>query len=243
MEAQLANKTAVVTGGGSGIGYAIAERFIHAGAQVVIASRNQQRLDDAVARLGPSAQAIAVDVANDEQVKHLCTQLEQIDILVTCAGGALFGPVDAIPPQAVRDLFATRFFGQLNMVHYAASKMPEGSTIILCSGAADIIGMPMFSAGTAIDGAISAMARSLAVELAPRGIRVNALSPGLIKDTQIQSNMSQDQTSQFVEKTISAIPLKRPGIPAEVADAALFLAHCEYVTGQIIQIDGGWSAA
>ncbi|NOK64349.1 MAG: SDR family oxidoreductase [Chloroflexi bacterium AL-W] len=84
----------------------------------------------------------------------------------------------------------------------------------------------MFSAGTAIDGAISAMARLLAVELAPRGIRVNAFSPGLIKDTQIQSNVSPDQTGQFVQKTIAAIPLKRSGIPAEVADAARFLAHC-----------------
>lgn len=226
LESQLANKTAVITGRGSGSGYAIAERFVQAGAQVVLASRNQQRLDDTVARLGPSVQAIAVDVANDDQVQHLCAHLDRIDSLVTCAGGALFGPVDVMPPQAVRDLFATRFLGQLSMVHYASSRMPKGSSIMLCSGAADVIGMPMFSAGIAIDGAISAMARLLAVELAPRGIRVNAFSPGLIKDTQIQSNVSPDQTGQFVQKTIAAIPLKRSGIPAEVADAARFLAHC-----------------
>ncbi|NOK64350.1 MAG: SDR family oxidoreductase [Chloroflexi bacterium AL-W] len=109
MESQLANKTAVITGRGSGSGYAIAERFVQAGAQVVLASRNQQRLDDTVARLGPSVQAIAVDVANDDQVQHLCAHLDRIDSLVTCAGGALFGPVDVMPPQAVRDLFATRW--------------------------------------------------------------------------------------------------------------------------------------
>lgn len=243
MADQLVNKISVVTGGGSGIGYAIAERFICEGAQVVIASRNRQRLDAAVDRLGPRAQAIATDVADDQQVAQLCNQLERIDILVTCAGGALFGPVDVISPHAVRELFATRFFGQLSMIHYAVPKMSAGSAIILCSGAADVIGLPMFSAGTAIDGAISSMARSLAIELAPRGIRVNAISPGLIKDTQIQSNMSQEQTSQFVQQTLAAIPLKRQGLPAEVADAALFLASCEYVTGQIIQVDGGWSAA
>ena len=242
MNQTLAGKVAIVTGGGSGIGYAIAQRFAISGAHVVLASRNAQRLIDATKRIGHGAVAIPTDVSDDEQLKRLFDQFEQVDLLVTCAGGALFGPIEVIAPSLVRDLFATRFFGQLTAAHYAVPKMPSGGVIIFCSGIADIVGLPFFSAGTAIDGAINAMTRSLAVELGSRGIRVNAISPGLIDDTDIQTNMSQEQLQEFASSTVNAIPLKRKGCPAEVADTALFLATCQYISGQVIEVDGGWSA-
>ncbi len=242
MNQTLAEKVAVVTGGSSGIGYAIAQRFAREGARVVLVGRNTQHLDEAVKRIGHSATAISTDVSNDEQVRQLFDQLERVDLLVTCAGGALFGPVEVIPPAQVRELFATRFFGQLTATHYAIPKMPAGGVIIFCSGVADVVGLPFFSAGTAIDGAINAMTRALAVELGSREIRVNAISPGLIDETNIQTNMSQEQLDEFADATVKAIPLKRMGRPAEVADAAHFLATCQYASGLVIEVDGGWSA-
>ncbi|ARV63314.1 oxidoreductase [Nostocales cyanobacterium HT-58-2] len=242
MNQTLAEKVAVITGGGSGIGYATAQRFASAGARVVLVGRNIQRLDEAVQRIGNNATAISTDVSDEQQVKQLFDQLKQVDLLVTCAGGALFGSVEAIGLPLVRELFATRFFGQLAAAHYAVPKMPSGGVIIFCSGVADIVGLPFFSAGTAIDGAINAMTRSLAVELGPRGIRVNAISPGLIDDTNIQTNMSREQLEEFTDTTVQAIPLKRMGRPNDVADAAYFLATCQYVSGLVIEVDGGWSA-
>lgn len=242
MNQTLAGKVAIVTGGGSGIGYAIAERFADSGANVILVGRKALRLNDAIKRIGRGAVAIPTDVSDDKQVKRLFEQYEHVDLLVTCAGGALFGPVEAIPLAQVRDLFATRFFGQFMAAHYAIPKMTSGGVIIFCSGVADVVGLPFFSAGTAIDGAINAMTRSLAVELGTKGIRVNAISPGLIDNTETETNMSREQVHEFTESTVNAIPLRRKGLPAEVADAAYFLATCQYASGQVIEVDGGWSA-
>ena len=121
--------------------------------------------------------------------------------------------------------------------------MPPGSVIIFCSGIAASVGLPYYSAGSALCGAVNSMARSLAVELAPRGIRVNAISPGLIEGTDIQSNLSKETRENFTESTLAKIPLLRAGQADEVADAAFFLATCGYVTGQIIEVHVGWTAS
>lgn len=242
MSLPLEGKNAVVTGGATGIGYAIAERFAQEGANVIIASRNRQRLETAAQHIGRGVVAIPTDVTVDEQMKSLFDQVERVDLLVTCAGGGLFGPVEKIPVALVRDQFAVRLFGQLSAAHYAVPKMPDGSAIIFCSGIGDRVGIPTFSGGCAIDGAINAMTRSLAVELADRNIRVNAISPGLIGDTDIQNNLTPEQMEYFFAETIKYIPLKRAGTPPEVADAALFLATTTYVSGLVLEVDGAWSA-
>jgi NAD(P)-dependent dehydrogenase (short-subunit alcohol dehydrogenase family) len=242
MNQPLQGKIAIVTGGATGIGYAVAERLAQEGAQVTIASRNAQRLEEAAQRIGHGTRAIPTDVSVDEQVKHLLDQFERVDLLVTCAGGGLFGPVEDVPLDMVREQFATRVFGQLAAAHFAVPKMPAGSSIIFCSGIADSAGLPLFSGGSAIDGAINAMMRSLSIELAPKNIRVNAVSPGLIGETEIKNNLSPEQMQGFFEATIEMIPLKRAGRPSEVADAVFFLATCAYMHGQVIEVDGGWTA-
>lgn len=242
MSQAVAGKNVIVTGGATGIGFAVAERFAHEGARVTIASRNTQRLEEAAQRIGHGVQAITTDVSVDEQVKNLFDHFEQVDIVITCAGGGWFGPVEDVPLDEIREQFATRLFGQLAAAHFAVPKMPPGSSLIFCSGIADSAGLPLFSGGSAIDGAINAMMRSLSVELAPRQIRVNAVSPGLIGDTEIKNNLPPEQMQMFFEQTIALIPLKRAGTPAEVAEAAFFLATCAYMTGQVIEVDGGWTA-
>ncbi len=243
MEEILRGKTAVVTGGSTGIGYAIARRFASFGAKVILASRQPQRLTSSAQSI-PDAVAIPTDVSLPEQVQQLFDGLSQVDILVTCAGAAIFGAIDTLPVAEAKSLFEGRFFGQLAAAHYAVPKMPSGSVIIFCSGIAASIGLPNYSAGSALCGAVNSMTRALAVELAPRGIRVNAISPGLIKGTDIQSNLSKEQVENFFSSTpANSIPLKRAGNSDEMADAAFFLATCGYVTGQIIEVDGGWTVS
>lgn len=240
---ELTGKVAVVTGGSAGIGYAIARRFASVGAKVILASREPQRLATAAQSIGDSAVAVSTDVSDSKQVQRLFEGLERVDLLVTCAGAAHFGAIDTVPVAQAKSLFEGRFFGQLAAAHYAVPKMPPGSVIIFCSGIAATIGLPNYSAGSALCGAVNSMTRALAVELAPKGIRVNAISPGYIEDTDIQSNLSKKQVEDFAQSTKAIIPLKRAGKSDEVADAAFFLATCGYVTGQIVEVDGGWTVS
>ena len=233
---------AVVTGGGSGIGLAIAKRFAAEGAKIVVAGRSKERLDLAVAEIGHGARGVPTDVARDEEVAALFAPLERVDILVTCAGGAHFGPVEEVTPDAWRGLFAARFFGQLSACHHAVPRMPAGGVILLCSGIAGHTGLANYSGGSALCGAVNALGRALAVELGPRGIRVNVLSPGLIFGTAIQSNMALEQSREFVANTLQRIPLHRTGGPEDIAGAAMFLATCEYANGIVLDVDGGWTA-
>jgi len=239
----LDGKVAVVTGGGTGIGLAIAERFASEGANVTIVGRRKERLDEAVKRIGHGAVGVAVDVGDDAQVKRLFADFDRVDILATCAGTATFGPIDQVAPQAWRDLFAGRFFGQLSCCHFAVPKMPSGSVIMLCSGIAGEAGLTNYSGGSGLCGAVNAMGRALAVELAVRGIRVNVLSPGLIAGTAGESNLGPDERVQFLAQTLIRIPMHRPGAPRDMADAAFFLATCQYASGMVLNVDGGWTAS
>jgi NAD(P)-dependent dehydrogenase (short-subunit alcohol dehydrogenase family) len=239
---RLAGKIAVVTGAGSGIGLAIAERFGAEGARVVLVGRQKPRLEEAAARIGGGASGVSLDVGDEDQVRELIAGLPRVDILCTCAGSAVFGPVDELPPSAWREIFNARFFGQLYAVHHAVPKMPEGAVILLCSGIAARAYVPEYAGGAAICGAVNSMGCNLAVELAPRGIRVNVLSPGFIVGTDIQFNLEEEKAIAFAKRWIGETPLGRPGKPEDLADAALFLATCDFVSGQVIEIDGGWTA-
>jgi NAD(P)-dependent dehydrogenase (short-subunit alcohol dehydrogenase family) len=239
---RLEGKTAVVTGGGSGIGLAIAERFAREGAQLVLVGRRKQRLDEAAARIGAGATGIPADVGDEAQVRALFEGLPRVDILVTCAGHAVFGPIDELPPHAWRELFAARLFGQIYACHYAVPKMPQGGVILLCSGIAARAHIPEYAGGAALCGAVNALGRALAVELGPRGIRVNVLAPGLILGTPIEYNLDEEKALELGMHWLAQIPLGRPGTPEHLADAACFLAICDYASGQLLEIDGAWTA-
>jgi len=120
--------------------------------------------------------------------------------------------------------------------------MPEGGVIMLCSGIADRAHVPEYAGGAAICGAVNALGRALAVELAPRGIRVNVLSPGFIVGTQIEFNLEGEKAVEFVKRSIASTPLGHPGRPEDMAEAAYFFATCEFVSGQTIEVDGAWTA-
>jgi NAD(P)-dependent dehydrogenase (short-subunit alcohol dehydrogenase family) len=239
---QLDGKTAVVTGGGSGIGLAVAECYAAEGAHVVIAGRNKERLDEAVSQIQHGAVGVVTDVADEQQVRALFEDLEQVDILATFAGSATFGPIDEFAPSGWRDYFGSRFFGQVYCCHCAVPKMREGGVILLCSGIAADAHVSNYPAGSAICGAVNGMGKSLAVDLAPRGIRVNVLSPGCIFGTAIVTNLDNDGVVEFVDAALASTPLGRPGEPSHLADAAMFLTTNDFVNGHILHVDGGWTA-
>ena len=238
----LDGRTAIITGGGSGIGFAIAERFVREGAHVIIAGRRAQRLEEAAAKLGRGTRGIPTDVSDEAQVQRLIDSVPSVDLLVTCAGGAVFGPVEQVRPDAWRELFQGRFFGQLAACHYAVPKMKPGSAIVFCSGIAGHAALANYAGGAGLCGAVNAMGRSLAVELAPKGIRVNVLSPGLTRDTAIDWGVPSEAVPGFLASLSNNIPMKRPGTVTDMADAAFFLATCQYATGMVLDIDGGWTA-
>jgi NAD(P)-dependent dehydrogenase (short-subunit alcohol dehydrogenase family) len=239
---KLGGRIAVVTGGGSGIGFAIAAGLAGEGAEVVVVGRRKARLDQAVEKIGGGARAFAADVGEESDVQRLFASLERVDVLVTCAGGAFFGNMEQTPPARWRELFHGRFFGQINCCHHALPKMGEGSVILLCSGIADAAYVPDYGGGSALCGAVNALGKNLAVELAPRGIRVNVLSPGLIAATAIESNLDAAGVTKLFTAAIAATPLRRAGTPDDTAAAALALIANDYLTGVVLPVDGGWTA-
>ena len=241
----LEGKVAVITDGSSNIGLCIGQSFAAEGAKVVLAARGRERLDEAVKQVGHGAVGIATDVADEAQVKALFAPLPCVDLLVTCAGGWVFGAIDELPPQRWVELFAGRFFGQMYACHYAVPKMPSGGCIKLVSGIAAKSAISHYAGGSAVCGAINSLGRQLSVELAPRNIRVNVLSPGLILSEQDKADLDamRGPDSPIRAGMIETrIPMRRAGEGADMAKAAMFLATCSYATGMVLDVDGGWTA-
>ena len=242
MATKMNDKLVIITGGSSGIGLEIGKRFSALGARIIAVGRNNDHLAKAIKVLGPHAEAITCDVTDDAQLQDLFARYERVDHLVTCAGGTVFGTIEEVTPGDMRELFASRVFGQMSAARFAIPRMGEGSSIIFCSGIGDVVGLEPYAAGCAVDGAINAFARSLAVELGARGIRVNAVSPGSIGNTGIDPAKGGEHIEGFNRRALARIPLQRFGTPSDVADAAVYFATAPYATGQVIEVDGGWSA-
>lgn len=238
----LSGKNAVIFGGSSNIGRGIAQRFASEGASVRVVARDENRLQEAVALIDHGATYAQVDISVDEEVEEFFRPLDRVDLLVNCAGSFVFGAIDELPVSEWENLFAPRFFGQLRTCHYAVPKMPAGGVIMLCSGIAARAAIANYAGGSGLCGAVNSMGKALALELAPRGIRVNVLSPGLIMDSAAQADLDLDDPVNDLRKEfIERIPMGRPGFPEDMAEAAMFLAKCDYATGMVLDVDGGWT--
>lgn len=240
---RLEGKTALVTGGSSGIGLAIARRFAQEGAQVFITGRRQAQLAEAVAAIGGNVEAIQGDVTRaadlDRLFETLGAKAGKLDILVTSSGTSEFATLDETTEEHVDAAFGLNVRGMVFTVQRAVRQMRDGGAIVLVGSIAGSIGNPGYGTYSATKAAVRSYARTWTIELAGRGIRVNTLSPGPT-DTPMF-----DQASDEVRTTLTGmIPFKRMGRPDEVADAALFLASDEsrYVGGAELVIDGGMTA-
>ncbi len=245
---KLQGKVAVVTGGNSGIGLAIAREFTEQGADVVVFGRNAETLDEAVRSIGNGTLGVQGDVTRlddlDRLYQETVARFGKIDILVANAGIARPAPLD-LTDEALFDLTSDiNFKGAFFTVQKAVPHLNDGASIILVTSAGNVKGLPNFSVYVATKAAVRSLARSFSAELLPRGIRVNALSPGPI-ETPIFGRMGlpEEAMDGIAAQMTEMIPLKRFGKPEEMAKAALFLASSDssYVVGAELVADGGMS--
>ena len=245
---KLEGKIAVITGGNSGIGLATAKRFVSDGAYVFITGRRQNELDKAVSEICRNVTGIQGDVSNLADLDRLYNTVKDqkgyIDILFANAGIGEFAPLGEISEEHFDKTFTINVKGLLFTVQKALPLFQDGGSIILNSSVSASKGIEGFSVYSATKAAVRSFARTWAVDLRHRMIRVNVISPGPI-DTPIFSSVMQDegQIKQFKEKFVNMVPLRRMGTPDEIAKAASFLASDDssYVTGIELIVDGGVS--
>lgn len=238
---RLEGKTAVVTGGGTGIGLATAKRFVEEGAFVYIFGRRQEALDAALAQLGPNARAVSGSVSDladlDRLFETVKAERGHFEILFANAGTGELVPLGEITPEHFEQTFDTNVKGTLFTVQKGLPLMPAGASIILTGSSTGVMGTPSFSVYSATKAAIRNFARSWALDLKGTGIRVNVLSPGPTR-TELALEVVG---AAGMDEMGAGTPLGRLGNPAETAAAAAFLASGDssFMTGSEVFVDGG----
>ena len=244
----LQDKVALITGGSTGIGLATAKLFEKEGAQVVITGRTPETLEAAAKELGPKALTIRADTSNLKDIDRVADQIRKrfgrLDILFANAGVAKFAPIADSAESFFDEQFDINVKGLYFTIQKALPLIPTGGAILLNASVAGQKGFPDTSVYSATKAAVRSFGRTLAAELAPKGIRVNTVSPGpIVTPIFDKMGMSQQQVDETKERFGSFVALKRLGEAAEVAQAALFLASsgASYVSGAELFVDGGFA--
>lgn len=247
MAPKLAGKIALVTGGTSGLGLAAAKRFASEGATVVVTGRRPAELDAAVRELGGATRGVRGDVSNLADLDRLYETIREaygrLDVLFANAGGGAFVPLGEVTEAHFDKYFGTNVKGTLFTVQKALPLMAAGGSIVLNGSMVSVKGMPGFTVYAATKAALRSFARTWAVDLRGRNIRVNVVSPGTVVTPAYKSElgMTDDQIEAFVAQAAATTPLGRAGTPDEIAKAVVFLASDDssYVTGTELFVDGG----
>jgi len=246
MSTRLAGKTAWITGGNSGIGLATARLFIAEGARVAITGRNPETLEAAKQELGPDVLAIVADTtdvaATERAAVAIAEAFGSLDIVFANAGIGGVTPVGSTSLATFEEILRVNLTGVFFTVQAALPYLRDGASILLNGSVHAVMGMPGWSAYAATKAGIRAMTRNLAAELAPRGIRVNQVTPGGTR-TPIWSPFAptDDSMTDLEQRIARGVPLGRIGEADEVAKTALFLASddASNVTATEIVVDGG----
>lgn len=245
----LDGKVAIVAGGGTGIGRAIALRFAREGARVAIFGRRPSLLREVVSEItggGGAALAIAGDAGVEPDVARLVAAARRewggVDVLVNSAAVRLQSALGEISADQFAEVLRINLVGAFLLTKLAAAAMRErgGGSIVHIGSALGAAAAPFFAPYVASKGGLGALARAAAVELVPDGIRVNVVAPGTI-DTTISAGVSEFRRSMLKHR----IPIGRPGHVDDIAAACLYLASdsARYVTGATLAVDGGWTAS
>jgi NAD(P)-dependent dehydrogenase (short-subunit alcohol dehydrogenase family) len=239
------NRIAIITGGATGIGYAIARKYVGNNITVVLVGRDKAKLKESCLELGERSSWTYCDLSHlesiPEVVQSVINKHGKIDILVNNAGMNLKKEMLDVTDDEYQEIILTNQSSAFSLTRAVAGfmKEQESGTILNISSMAAQYGLPFVIAYAASKSAIEGMTRSMAVELAPFGIRVNCIAPGFI--TTNMSSVALDKDPERKKKVLSRTPMGRLGKPEEVADAALFLVSdaASYITGVVLPVDGG----
>lgn len=228
----------VVIGGASGMGLATARAAVAEGASVVIAGRTMRRLRDAADEIGGGTEPVVVDLTDEDSVAELFEEVGELDHLaVTGASGSTGGFLSQPVPEA-QEFMDSKFWGAFRAARYAAPLVRPGGSITFNSGTYAAKPTAGVAAVTASLAALEMLGKSLALELAP--VRVNSVRPGTI-DTPLWGSMSEAERGEMFEAAAKRAPVGRIGRPEDVARAILFLMDHDYLTGTVLEVNGGES--
>jgi NAD(P)-dependent dehydrogenase (short-subunit alcohol dehydrogenase family) len=244
-ESNAAVKTAIVTGGASGLGYAIAQKFVQNNIRTIIIGRNEQKLREAKEAFGQLCHYIVFDLTNlaaiPDLVHHIANDFGQIDILVNNAGINMKKPFEEVTDEEFQRIMLTNVTAVFALSREVVKTMlpRQSGAIVHISSMAARYGIPKVIAYAASKTAIEGMTRAMAVDLSPQGIRVNCVAPGFIATD--MSAKALDNDPERKNRVLSRTPMGKLGTPADVAEAVYFYATqgARYVTGTILPVDGG----
>ncbi len=245
MSNKLAGKIALITGGTSGIGLASAQAFAAQGARVFLTGRRQAELDAAVDAIGANATGIQGDVSRVEDLDRIFAvikaQAGHLDILFANAGGGDMLPLEAITEEHFDRIFNTNVRGTLFTVQKALPLLKDGSSILLTGSTTSVKGTANFSVYSASKAAVRNFARSWLLDLQPRNIRVNVISPGPVRTAGLGGLVPAEHVDGLFAHLASLVPMGRLGEPEEIAKAAVFLGSDDsrFVNGIELFVDGG----
>lgn len=233
------DKRILIIGGGSGIGHAVAQAAIEAGANVTVASSNKEKIRSAAAKLGNRAEGITLDVTNEKDVASFFAQTKGFDHIAFTAGdwgGPRRGPLVDLDLDQAAALFKVRFWGAVAVAKHGAKTLPAGGSLTLTDGMIAHRPQKGSAISTAMTGAVEHLTRGLAVEFAP--VRVNAVCPGLVR-TGVWDRIPADRRDDELKQMTRGQLLPRVGEPEEIAQAYLYLMRGTYTTGQVLYVEGG----
>ena len=244
-------KTVFVFGGTSGINLGIAESFGNAGATLGVASRKQDKVDAAVARLsrpGKPALGFSLDVRDPQAVADALASFAdrhgRIDVLVSGAAGNFPAAAASLSPNGFKSVVDIDLLGTFHVMRAAWPHLAKpGASVISISAPQAIVAMAMQVHVCAAKAGVDMITKTLAIEWGGEGVRVNSVIPGPIDGTEGMARLAPDESSR--QGVIQAVPMRRMGTPQDIADACLFLASdaARYVTGAVLPVDGGWAIA
>jgi len=247
---RLKNKTALITGGNSGIGLETAKVFVAEGARVITTGRNQATLDAAAKELGPNALALVADAtdvaATEAAIKTGVAKFGKLDIVFANAGIPGATPVGGTKVEAFEQVLRTNVTAVFFTVQAAVAHMNDGGSIVLNGSVISVLGNPGYAAYAASKAGVRAMARVMASELSPRGIRVNVVAPGATRTPIWGPAIATPEAEKALEARFgSSTPLGHIGEPKHIAKTVLFLASDDaaHIQGQELFVDGGATAS
>ena len=245
---KLEGKTALITGGNSGIGLATAKQFVNEGAYVFITGRREPELARAVKEIGRNVTAVQGDVSDLGDLDRLFAQIRRekgkLDVVFANAGVAKYAALGTITEEFFDSIFDINVKGVLFTVQKALPLLSDGASIILNASVVGSKGFASNSVYSATKAAVRSFARTLTTDLKDRRIRVNAVSPGATDTPGLNGLLASSETGQQRLKMISStVPLGRLGTPDEIAKAVVFLASDDssYITGTELFVDGGFA--